>query len=175
MQLISNPIYPGKYELISQVSGIDGQQDFYVIEPFGEHPFAANKIPPGTYPLDLVVSNEFSQNEKYQRVFCEDDGNHLMIRIKRSDNPNCQHEYLHVGNFAIINYSKVPDIFKSPKPGDYTNTLGCNLCGNHWDKNGSNGGPCVEDSWNCYERVYPVIRAAILAGNATWTINEIQS
>jgi hypothetical protein len=184
MKIVTLPVLKGKYEIISGLyidrpwpddRFLPQNLHGYVLEPYGDHPFAANKIPPGVYQLDLVLSNEFSHKQQYLNIFSEiidGDTVHRMIRIKRSDNPNCQHEYLHIGNFAIINYAKVPDIFKSPNPADYTNTLGCNLCGNSWTKMGSNGGPAVSESEACYERLYPVIRAAILGEGATWEVMD---
>jgi hypothetical protein len=144
MKIVTLPIFKADMEIISTMT-IDDLPAGYVLEPGPQHPFAKNKVPAGIWPLDLVISPEFSQKKQYTNIFKEADGNHLMIRINFAPDT---HRLYHIGN-------------------KWQDTQGCNLAGTSWDKNIRE----VLQSADAYKKNYPVIRAAILGEGATWEIS----
>lgn len=157
MKIVTLPVHKGDLEIISAMT-IDDLPAGFVLEPGPKHTFAVNKLPPGEYLIDLVISPEFSQLEPYLDVYCETNTVgiklHPMIHFIRPDSPNQQHELYHCGNY-------------------YRHTRGCNLAGTAWQMDGGaqfDNRPVVTASFNQYKKNYPIIRAAILGEGATWEV-----
>jgi hypothetical protein len=140
MKLVTVPILKADLEIISGLT-IDDLPAGYVLEPGPQHPFAKNKVPVGTWPLDLVWSKEFSLLKQYTDIFKESNGNHLMIEINFAPDT---HRYIHIGN-------------------KWQDTQGCNLCGLSYDKSINQ----VLKSTDCYKKIYLAIHDAILGDGAT--------
>jgi hypothetical protein len=119
----------------------------YCLEPGPEgqpHPW----IPPGTYPLRLRTVGE--KHAEYARYY----GNKFGIgwhkgMIEIADVPGRLAIEFHVGNTIA-------------------DTLGCSLAGSNFLAPPGNGSEHYETvkSRDAYERVYPVLRDAVLAGAA---------
>ena len=162
MKIISNKIFTGPegMEEIFDVT-IDDKPAGFVLRPGPNHPCAANNLLPGVYNLNLVISFEFSKNQKYIGDFSETIGGmklHRMIHFINPANPNAQHIYYHKGN-------------------KWQETKACLLAGTIWEEKASdsifNGQPVVLESDVQYRKNYPIIHEKITTFNdATWEIKE---
>lgn len=116
----------------------------YCLEP-GDKTAKHPRVPPGTYPLILRTEGGFHQRygAYYDTHAKFGKGWHRgMIEIDQI--PGRDFVLLHVGNYI-------------------RDTLGCSLSGMTYGK-GVDGNYQVSGSRSAYERAYPIIRDAILAG-----------